>query len=205
MPALKGSLTYARFFVEGDIPDDFRERFMRTIRLRTLRPLEPDEEDLERSGWCRIGEPFELDLSYEDVFYNEYINLGFRTDRWVVPGPLLRAKLREAETAYLAKKGRERLGRKEKAELKTLVAQRLRKSLSPAMRNVDLSWSVQEGIVRFFSHAPKPGAAMSDLFFRTFGLKLVPEAPFTSALRAGLSNAQQAAWDDLEPTSFEET
>jgi hypothetical protein len=126
---------------------------VRTIRLRTLRPLEPDEEDLERSGWCRIGEPFELDLGYEDVFYNEYINIGFRTDRWVVPGPLLRAKLREAETVYLAKKGRERLGRKEKAELKTLVAQRLRKSLSPAMRNVDLSWSVQEGVVRFFSFA----------------------------------------------------
>ena len=33
MPALKGSLTYARFFVEGEPPKDFRERFMRAIRL----------------------------------------------------------------------------------------------------------------------------------------------------------------------------
>ena len=90
MPALKGSLTYARFFVEGEVPDDFRERFMRSIRLRALKPLEPDEDDLERSGWCRVGEAFELELDYESVFYNEFINLGFRTDRWVIPGPMLR-------------------------------------------------------------------------------------------------------------------
>jgi hypothetical protein len=55
LPALKGSLTYARFFVEGTLPDDFRERFMRIVRLRAMKPLEPDDEDLERSGWAKIA------------------------------------------------------------------------------------------------------------------------------------------------------
>src|SRR4051794_27356886 len=86
MPALKGSLTYARFFVDGELPADFRDKFVKAIRLRAMKPLEPDEDALERSGWCRVGEPFEIDLGYEDVFYNEFVNLAFRTDRWVVPG-----------------------------------------------------------------------------------------------------------------------
>ncbi|WP_394821290.1 hypothetical protein [Pendulispora albinea] len=204
MSALKGSLTYARFFVDGELPDDFRERFMRTIRLRSMKPLEPDEDDLERSGWCRIGEAFETDLHYEDVFYNEYINLGFRTDRWVVPGPMLRSKMREAEATYLAKKGRERISRKERNELKELISRKLRRQISPTMRMADLSWSTVDGIVRFFTHAPKTAGLMSELFYRTFGLKLVPESPYTLAARLGLSKAQEAQWQALAMTSLEE-
>jgi hypothetical protein len=197
-------MTYARFFVEGELPEDFRERFMRSIRLRAMKPLEPEEEAPERSGWCRVGEPFELELSYEDVFYNQYVNLGFRTDRWAIPGPLLRAKMREAEAAYLEKKGRERISKRERTQLKELVSKKLRRQLAPVVRHVDLSWSLEEGIVRFFSLAAKPALAVSDLFTKTFGLKLVPEAPYTLAARLGLSRAEEKVWQSLEPTSFVE-
>lgn len=202
MPALRGSLTYARFFVDGDIPDDFREKFMRSIRLRAMRPLEPDDPDLERSGWCKIGEPFEIELRYDDVFQNEHLALGFRTDRWQIPGPMLKARLREAEAAYLEKKGRERLGRKERTELKDTVARKLRKQLTPSTRMVDVVWSMNEGVVRFFSHADKTTAAMSELFEKTFGLRLVPESPYTLAARLGLSKAQESAWQEIEATSL---
>ncbi len=202
MSALKGSLSYVRFFVEGELPDGFRDRFVKAILLRAMKPLEPDEDVLERWGWVKIGDPFETDLDYEGVFYNEYVNLGCRVDRWQIPAPMLRAKVREAEAAYLAKKGRDRLARKEKAELKELVARKLRRQMNPVTRSFDLSWSLQEGIVRFFSQAGKPAAAMQELFGRTFGLKLVPEAPYTLAARLGLTKAQEEAWQKLEPISL---
>jgi recombination associated protein RdgC len=202
VPALKGSLTYARFFVEGKVPDDFAAKFLRTIRHRAMRPLEPDEEELERSGWAKIGEPFVIDLAHEDVFFNEYLNLGFRTDKWQLPASLLKVKLREAEVAYLAKKGREKISRKEKSELKLMVAKKLRRETEPATRSVDLVWSLNEGLVRFFSHAEKPAGAMSELFKQTFGLTLVPESPYTLAERVGLDKAQKAAWSDLEMAYF---
>jgi recombination associated protein RdgC len=198
--ALRGSLTYARFYVEGDPPDDLRERFMRSIRLRAMRPLEPEDEDLERSGWCKIGEPFVTDLGYEDVFFNSFLNLGFRTDRWQIPGSMLRRHVREAEAAYLEKKGRERLSRKEKTELKLLVAKKLRKQTAPQTRSVDLSWSLEERIVRFFGHAAKPAGLMTELFTKTFNLTLVPESPYTLAARIGLSKPQDKRWQDLEMT-----
>ena len=200
MPALRGSLTYARFFVEGELPDDFRERFMKAIRLRAMKPLEPDEEELERSGWAKIGEPFVVDLAYDDVFFNEYVNLGFRTDRWVIPGPVLKTRVKEAEAAYLEKKGRERLSKKEKAELKLMVTKKLRRHLSPATRSVDLSWAVGEGVVRFFTHANNPAAAMMERFKKTFGLELIPESPYTAAARIGLDKEQEKVWNELELT-----
>lgn len=198
MPALRGSLTYARFFVVGDVPEDFREKYMRAIRLRAMKPIEPDDEELERSGWCKVGEPFEIELRYEDVFYNEYVNLGLRTDKWRLPASILKQRLREAEAAYLEKKGRERLGRAEKTELKEMVSRKLRKQTSPATRMIDLSWSMNEGVVRFFSHAEKAGAQMMEIFTKTFGLRLVPEAPYTLAARLGLSKAQESTWEELE-------
>jgi len=198
--ALRGSLTYARFFVDGDVPEDFREKYMRAIRLRAMKPLEPEDDDLERSGWCKIAEPFEIELHYDDVFYNEFLVLGIRTDRWAIPGPMLKARVREAEAAYLEKKGREKLGRKEKAELKENVARKLRKQTAPATRVVDLSWSMNEGIVRFFSHAEKAAANMTELFHKTFGLRLIAESPYTLAERLGLSKMQESSWQEIDMT-----
>ena len=203
MPALRGSLTYARFFVEGALPDDFHDRWLKAIRLRAMRPLGPDDEEKARSGWCRVGEPFELELDAESVFWDEHLNLGFRTDRWAIPGALLRARLREAEAAHLARTGRERMGRAEKGELKEMVLRKLRKELVPAVRCVDMSWSLHDGIVRFFSHATKPGAEMQELFKKTFGLSLVAEAPWTLAVRTGISRTQDAAWVGAEPIDLE--
>jgi recombination associated protein RdgC len=202
MPALKGSLTYSRFFASGELPKDFRERFMRAIRLRAMKPLSADDDDTERSGWCAIGEPFDVDLGYEGVFYNNYVNLGFRTDRWVLPAPLLRARLREAEAAYLAKRGRERLSRNERGELKELVSRKLRKQFVPATRAVDLSWCLEDGVVRFHSQSPRTCSNMLALFHKTFGLELVPEAPYTLAARLGLDAAGETLWAGLDATQL---
>lgn len=201
MALLRGSLTYARYFVAGELPDDFRDRFMRSIRHRVMKPLEPDDQDLERSGWCQVGDGNGLELAYSDVFWNEYINLGMRTDRWAIPGAMLRAKLKEAEAALLEKQGRERLSRKEKSELKEFVARRLRHKLTPQSRVVDLSWAVNEGVVRFFSHSPKAAANLAELFgrtFKAFGLELVPESPHTLRARLGLTKSEEIAWKSLE-------
>ena len=214
MPALKGSLTYTRFFVEGEVQDDFRERFMKNVRHRAMRPLAPDDEELERSGWAKLGEPMTTDLGGDDVFWESsgrradststlergFVVLSFRTDKWQLPANVLKSRLKEAESAYLEKKGRTRLSRSEKTELKALVAKKLRRTTDPATRAVDLVWALDEGVVRFFSHAPKPGAVMSELFAKSFGVKLVPESPYTAAARIGLDEAEQAAWAELEAT-----
>jgi recombination associated protein RdgC len=202
MPALKGTLTYTRYYIDGALPEPSPDKLLKAIRLRVMKPLEPDDEAVERAGWCRVGSPTDLELGSEDVLYNEFVNLGFRFDRWVIPGPMLRAKLRDAEKAYLQKKGRDRLSRREKTELKALVSKKLRRQVEPRMRFVDVSWSLNEGLVRFFSSSSKLGAFMEDLFTKTFAVKLVAEAPYTLAARLGLSAAREKAWIDLEPTSF---
>lgn len=167
-----------------------------------MRPLVPEEPEGERSGWCVMGDPLDLSLPRERIYLDGLLCLGFRTDRWAIPGPLLRTRLRQAEATYLEKKGRERLGRRERAELKEIVIRELRKKLVPTTRAVDLTWSLEEGLVRFFSHAESTKQAMLELFQHTFGIELIAESPYTLGERLGLGEEEAQAWEALEPTTL---
>ena len=51
------------------------------------------------------------------------------------------------------------------------ISVRRTSTTSPRTRAVDLAWSLEDGMVRFFAHAEKPAAVMTELFVKTFGLK----------------------------------
>ena len=204
MGALRGSLTYARFFVTGDVPSDLAGASTKRIRANASQPLNPDEDVSERHGWCSIEDPMDTDLDHEKVFFNEYLCLGLRVDRWAVPKPLLNAHLRDAEAALLQKKGLEKLGRKAKADLKLFVLKKLRRQLVPVTKTVDLVWNVNTGVARFFSQSQKIHLLVQELFEKTFKLKLVPESPGTAAERRGLDARAEKIWEDLEPTTLAE-
>ncbi|MFT3774984.1 MAG: hypothetical protein QM820_57280 [Minicystis sp.] len=202
MGALKGSISFAKFYVRGELPEGFRDTFIERLRLRAFRPLTVEEEDEQRAGWVSIENPLDTDLDHPKVFFNSYLNLGYRVDRWVIPSPLFKAHFGEAEREYLAKRGREKLGKREKEELKAVVSRRLRAQLMPVMKVIDLSWNLDTGVVRFWNQSARVHEGLSELFEDSFGLQLVPQSPYTTAADIGLSPAQVAAFEMLKPTAF---
>lgn len=202
LSALRGNLTFARFYVTGDIPDDIPGTTLRRIRANAFQPLSPDEDKSERVGWANVDDPFDTDLDHEKVFYNEYVCLGMRLDRWVIPGPLLKQNLRDAEQALLEKRGLERLGRQAKADLKTMVVRKLRKQLVPSLKSYDVVWNLNTNVLHFHSQSERMTTLFDDLFKRTFKLDLVPQSPGTVAERIGLDQRQSAAFAGLEPMSL---
>ena len=201
MGALKGSISYAKLYVRGELADDFRDRFVERIRLRAFRTLGPDE-DGPSVGWVDVADPTSTSLSHAEVFYNSFLNLGLRVDRWMIPGPLFKAHFAEAEREHLAKRGRAKLGKSEKEDLAARVSRKLRKQLVPVMKVVDLSWNLDTGVVRFWNQSPRVLETLGEIFEDTFGLDLVPESPFTAASRLGLSEAHERAFALLTPSVF---
>lgn len=175
---------------------------MKRIRASVIQPLLPDDDVAERHGWTSVEDPFDTELDHEKVFFNEYLTLAMRVDRWVVPGPLLKAHLREAEEKLLEKKSLERLGRKAKADLKVMVLKKLRRQLVPVTKSYDLVWNVNDGVAFFFSHSNKTHELVQELFERTFKLRLLVESPGTAADRRGLVAEEQRAFAALEATSL---
>ncbi len=202
MGALRGNLTFARFYVKGDVPDDLIGQSLKRIRANAFRPLAPEDEANEGFGWANLEDPFDTELDHEKVSFNEYLGLGLRLDRWAIPGPMLKSQLKEAEQALLAKRGIEQLGRKAKADLKAVVVRKLRKQLVPTMRSFDVVWNLHSNVVYLHSQSPRAAGLLDELFEKTFELGLVPESPVTAMDRRGLHPEQDRKLQHLEPTSL---
>jgi recombination associated protein RdgC len=186
----------------GDVPDDVPGTSLKRIRAQAFVPLVPEEDTAERHGWASADDPFDLELDHEKIFFNEYVTLTIRIDRWAIPSSLLKASIRDAEEKALAKRGAERLGRQAKAEIKDMVIKKLRKQLVPSTKAVDLVWNLRTNVVLFFSHSKKMHELAGELFEKTFKLRLWLESPGTAADRSGLDAAAERAFHELVPTTL---
>jgi recombination associated protein RdgC len=202
MGAKKGSLTFSRLHVRGDLPEDFRDTFIDAIAHHAFRPLEVHDEESERAGWCVLGEPLSTELSHEKVYCDAFLNLGLRVDRWRIPSAIYKAHYQTAEQKLLAELGRERLSRAQKEDLKTMVVRRLRELVMPTMSVVDFSWNLERREVRFFHRSPRMIELLGELFEETFKLELVLESAYLAATRLGLDEPTLDALTAVEPTPF---
>jgi hypothetical protein len=202
MGAASGSMSVAKFWVEGDLPKDPRRAFMSRVTLRRFQPLRADEDVEERYGWCALGEPGDLDLTTGKVFQNEYLTLGFRWDRFKFPAALVNGQLAEAMQRALARTDKESLSRNQKAELKQQVLAKLKQKYLPSMRMVDMVWHFDRREVFFWSHSSALRERLLACFELTFGLELVLNNPYTAGLKLLPGRATQQALQQLEAETF---
>ena len=202
MGVSRGALTFTRLFVQGKPPKDLRKRYLDAVRLRKFTPLAPEDEASEAVGWCVIERPFDLDFQPDRLFYDRFVLLGFRVDKWKIPGVLMRSQIADEEQRMLSRAGREKLTRAEKDDIKLRVIGRLRKKILPTSRAFDVLWDLDAGTVAFFTHSARATEEFAALFQTTFGLELQTDSPYAAAGRAQLSPAMQKVFEKVEPVSF---
>lgn len=202
MGAIRGAVTFTRLFVKGKPPKDLRKRYLEAVRLRKFTPLAPEDEASEAVGWCVIERPFDLDFQPDRVFYDRFVQLGFRVDKWRLPGALVRSQVADEQQRMLSRAGREKLTRAEKEDIKLRVIGRLRKKILPTSRAFDVLWDLDAGTVLLFTHGARTIDEFSALFETSFGLELELDSAYAAAGRAALSAAQQKAFEKVEPLSF---
>lgn len=202
MGVSRGALTFTRLFVQGKPPKDLRKRYLEAVRLRKFTPLAPEDEASEAIGWCVIERPFDLDFQPDRIFYDRFVQLGFRVDKWKIPGVLMRSQVADEQQRMLARAGREKLTRAEREDIKLRVIGRLRKKILPTSRAFDVLWDLDAGTVLLFTHSARTTEEFAALFETTFGLELQADSPYAAAGRAQLSPAMQKLFDKVEPLSF---
>lgn len=204
MGALNGSMSASKFYVQGELPKDIHGSFMKRIQLRLFQPLRPEEEAEERSGWCAVGEPFELELEHDKVFSGPYLSLGLRTDRYRFPPAVVHAELEQAAQTLREKRRQERLSRTQTAELKQRVLQSLRRRYLPTTQAVDLVWNLDRQELYFWSQSSRLRERLCELFELSFGLELVLDSPYIAAQRTLESKALGAALQQVTLSAFQE-
>ena len=202
MGARGGTLTFTRFFTQGALPKDLRRKFLEAAKLRVFEPLKPEDEALEATGWCVMERPFDLELDSAKMFHDSFVLLGFRVDRYRIPGALLKSQIADEEQRQLARGKKTKLSRNEKLEIKDRVVMRLRKKVIPTSKAIDLCWHLDTGVVLFFGHSKRMILDFMALFEKTFGMQLLEDSPHAAATRAELPRELERALKQIEPLSF---
>ena len=177
MGLLKGSLTFSRYRVKGELPAEFRPFFDRQIKKYAFRDLTASAEE-QAFGWTCLENP--LDTAFEGGRYcaGDFFYFSLRLDRKSVPPALLRLKCLEEERKSLKDSGRKRLFREQAREIKERVFLHLLTKAHPVPSFYDVCWSVPGGWLLVGSHADRVFEIFEDLFKITFNARLTACLPW---------------------------
>ncbi len=191
------------FTVEGAGPvPPSREQLMERLREYAFREAAAQvAPEKLADGWCSIRQM--LDVSFEDsthVFLGpgaDILRFGFRTDKRMVPGALVRATVEKQASAWCRDHGAERCPAAMKRQIKDeIVADFLRRAI-PRISMTNVVYRPVEGKVWFDTFTASEVDRFRKRFFRCFGVKLVPVSPLDS-LDEGLTHRVLSA----SPSSF---
>jgi len=174
-----------------------------TTAVARFRFRELDGDDTQQAcGWVGIHDPLADDLTPADLFFQQYLAVGFRFDRRAVPAQLLRLERRRLEETRRRERGVPRLGAAARREIKAEIQARLLARALPVPRLYDCVWNLESGRVYLTGSQRTARDAFAELFRKTFGLEPVPLIPYVAAEHAGLSSHALEAFRAAEPSSL---
>jgi DNA recombination-dependent growth factor C len=197
-----GSITYRRFRVVGDIPDNFRQVFLDAVKGRAHEEIRPEGEDEKALGWVCAGDLLDHDYTLEKLFVGDTLVLTFRIDTLRVPSSALGLYMKQAEREFKVAMGREKLSKRDREEIKDRMMKTLRKRVIPQVKGIDLAWSVTEGVLRLWTHNKTVTDDFLGLFQDTFGLRAIPRTPYTAISEVGLPEELLERAVTLEAADF---
>ena len=200
MGFLSATSSIVRFHADPPSKLD-RDALCRAVNRGAFR--EHDEDGLPRAeafGWVAIHDPLVVELDPSDVFFQQYVVLGFRYDRRVAPAKLVTLERRRAERERKREQNLERIGRAIRREIKEEVAARLLAQALPSPSLFECAWNLETRTVFFTGKARAPREAFSTLFRETFSVMPVPVIPYLAAERVGLQGPTVDAIRAVEPS-----
>lgn len=202
MGFLSASSTVVRFVAPPPKPLD-RQALTDAVNRRTFRDADAEAaHEPQAVGWVAIHDPLVIALEPSDLFFQQYLVLGFRFDKRTVPSKLLWLERRRLEDQRKQERGIPRLGSAARAEIKEEVQSRLMARALPAPRLFELAWNLETGRVFFSGKQKAAKDAFMELFRLTFGVQPVPMIPYLTAEFLGLSDRQVEAVRAVEPASL---
>ena len=189
-----------RFVAEAPRRVD-REAMAAAVSRRAFRELDGGDA-VQSSGWVAVHDPLVTELAPADLFFQQYLVVGFRWDRRAVPAKLLQLERRRAEETRRSESDGGRLGREARKQIRAEVEARLIVRALPAPRLFDCAWNLDTGHLYFTGRARAACEAFADLFRATFAVAPVPMIPYLAAGRLGLPARLVEALRAVEPATL---
>jgi DNA recombination-dependent growth factor C len=176
MGLVKGTLSFSRYRVVDTLPGNTRDFIDKQIKLFAFRELTTAGE--KAMGWTSLENVLDTNFEYANYVLADYFIFSLRIDRKVIPPSLHKLKVLEAEKKIMAQKGKKKIYRQEREEIKENVRLTLLDKTPPTPSFYEICWNSSQGWLLFGSHAKKIREDFEEFFKRTFNLTLVPHYPW---------------------------
>jgi recombination associated protein RdgC len=171
MGLLKGSFTFARFHVDGQLPQAFLNFVNSQIKANSFRNV-PKSTEEKRLGWVSLTDILDTDFENSNYALGDYLIFSLRIDRKLIPPKLMKIKLMEEERRFLVQSGKNRINKQMASGIKDKVKLELLTKLDAIPSFYDVCWSVEKNTIYFSSLADKVTDDFVDLFKKTFSSNL---------------------------------
>lgn len=200
MGFLKGSASFVRFSVEGELVDSSLEYLLDRIISYSFEDIDDNYEEYS-IGWVSVQNMFDSQFENASWIAGDYITLSLRMDERKISSAILKKCIIKEEERVRQEKQVPKLSRSAKVEIKERVRTELVRKSIPIPAVYELAWNLTEGVVIFFSTSKKAQALLEDHFRETFGLLLKQQIPYTTA-ETLVDEAQLVRLENAGPDLF---
>jgi len=200
MALLKGSGSFVRFSVDGELPDNPLDYIAERIKAYSFQDIDETYDEYS-IGWVSIHNMFDSDFAYASYIAGDNITLTLRVDERKVSPAILKKIVQKEEERTRLEKQLPKLSRSMKVQIKETVRTELMRKAIPIPAIYDLYWNLTDSILVFFTTNKKAHAILEDFFRETFGLLIRQQIPYTTAEHL-LREDQLALLEKMNPEIF---
>ncbi len=180
MSFLKGTASFVRFSVVGDLPDNSLDYISDRIISFSFQDID-DTYDEYSIGWVSINNMFDSQFQFASYAAGDYITLTLRIDERKVSPAILKKLVQKEEERVRLEQQIPKLSRATKVQIKERIQTELMRKAIPVPSTFELCWSLSDSTVLFFSTNKKVHAILEDYFNESFGLLIRQQIPYTTA------------------------
>ncbi len=180
MGFLKGSASFVRFSVVGELPKNSLEFIAQRVIAFSFKDID-DTYDEYSIGWVSVLNMFDSQFAYASYVAGDYITLTLRIDERKVSPAILKKIVQKEEERVRREQQVPKLSRSMKVQIKERVRTDLMRKAIPLPSTYELCWSLSDATLLFFSTNKKAHAILEDFFKESFGLLIRQQIPYTTA------------------------
>jgi DNA recombination-dependent growth factor C len=180
MSFLKGSVSFVRFSVEGELPENSLDFIAKRILAFSFQDIDETYDEYS-IGWVSIFNMFDTQFAFASYVSGDYITLTLRIDERKVSPPILKKFVQKEQERVRQEQQVPKLSRTIKVQIKEKIRTELMRKAMPIPSTFELCWSLSSSTLLFFSTNKKVHTLLEDFFKESFGLLIRQQIPFTTA------------------------
>ena len=177
MGFIKGTASFVRFSVEGELPENIWDFIADRVAAFSFRDIDETYEE-DSLGWVSVLNMFDTEFDFASYAAGNYVTLSMRLDERKVSSVIVKKFVQKEEERIKKEKQIPKISRSMRVEIKERIQNELMRKALPMPAVFDLCWNLEDSTLLFFSTNKKAQALLEDLFKETFGLTIIQQIPY---------------------------